>query len=144
MNFLTQVLEFISKGVIGIIGKKFAQFLFDVFKDMTGDILDKTYKIINEIVCNVENIGEYIEQHKEIPAEILAINLTEKYGLTIHSKDIEHIRRNKGEGKYALAYELIVERIIKEQKNINLNSAKSALNLGIELAVNRFFGKKLI
>jgi hypothetical protein len=144
MPFLTNILEFITKGLINLVGKKFVDFLIEVFSDMTGKVLDETYKIINEIVCNVEKIGEYVAEHPETPVQVLAINLTEKYGLVIHSKDVEKIRKNKGEGKYALAYELIVERIQLEGKNINLETAKQAINLGIELAVNRFFGKKLI
>lgn len=141
MGFFKGLLDWVVKGVLSTAGKKIIEFFIDVFNGATGEILDNTYKIINEVVCNVENIGEYIWNNSTTDLTKLSGDIASKYGVILSRENIARILVNKGEGKYQLAFEMIRARLEVEITGFNFERAKQAINLGIELAVNRFFGK---
>lgn len=123
---------------------KFWNFLEEVFKDKTGEFLDSNYKSINAAVTLVEEIGEYITdiENKDKTYEDLKKEILEKFLYQIDDEDIKNIDEDKSTGKFKLAYKISIDFIKKNGNSFVDNLFKSALRLGIELAVNRFFGKK--
>jgi len=131
LKFLSEILKLVGKS-------KFLNFLIEVFKDLTGVVLDDSYKIINEVVLNVENIAQYIVDNTTYPNEQLTAILINRYGYDISIFDVFEIKKNKSVGKFLLARKLIKKRLISERKKF----VGQSINLGIELAVSRFFSKK--
>jgi len=131
LKFLSEILKLVGKS-------KFLNFLIEVFKDLTGVVLDDSYKIINEVVLNVENIAQYIVDNTTYPNEQLIAILINRYGYDISIFDVFEIKKNKSVGKFLLARKLIKKRLISERKKF----VGQSINLGIELAVSRFFSKK--
>ena len=131
LKFLSEILKLVGKS-------KFLNFLIEVFKDLTGVVLDDSYKIINEVVLNVENIAQYIVDNTTYPNEQLIAILINRYGYDISIFDVFEINKNKSVGKFLLARKLIKKRLISERKKF----VGQSINLGIELAVSRFFSKK--
>jgi len=127
LKFLKRLFMFVKSN--------FLKFLIEVWEGSTNEILEESYEYINEIVHNVQNIGEYVTVNKAEGIDILIAYLEPKYGYYIYRKDIEGIKLDKGDGKAKLAFRLIKRRLIEEKKSMK----KSVIKLGIELAVNRFF-----
>jgi len=132
VKFLVMVAGFL----VGVVNSQL-NFLQEVFSGKTGDVLDNTYKEINEAVQNVQNIGEFVINNTGRDVNDIGIEVSEKYGIVLESGDIQNILDNKGLGKYQLAFKIIEKRLIEDGKKYT----EQAINLGIELAVNRFFGK---
>lgn len=121
---------------------KFFNFLKEVFEGKTGEFLDENYEAINEAVQLAEKIGEYISLNKTKDVLALQVEINELYGLILDKDSIENIINDKAIGKFSLAYDLSRQMIEKNGKSFVEKLCKSALSLGIELAVNRYFGKK--
>lgn len=136
MGFLKKALK-----VLGGAFSKFIKFLIEVWDGVTGEVLEETHNYINEAVVNVEMIGEYIKAHSSETSVWLCDKLRAKYGyieITVEFVDeIRYEQNTKYEkvksAKYKLAYEIIKNRIKYEGKSF----LSKAINLGIELAVNR-------
>jgi Mg2+ and Co2+ transporter CorA len=126
---------------------KTAKFIYQVFEGIVGDILDATYPIINEAVQNAEKIGNYIVANTTASMSNtteLQDKIFEMYGYKIETSAIEYLRQTeskiKGIGKYLIAYKIIKDRLEVEGKKF----IPSIINLGIELAVARYFTKKKV
>lgn len=139
-RFLIKALQ-----VLGLTFGKFIKFLIEVWDGVTGDVLDETHEYINEAVLNVEQIGEYILANTSKTSQELSDELMERFGyeeITVEFVE-KYLSEQKGDyekiktAKYNLAYEIIKNRIKYEGKSF----VGKIVNLGIELAVNRFFGK---
>lgn len=136
------MVKWLLKVLEKFVGSKFAKFLLEVFADKTGEIIEDSYEFVNEYVKNVENIGEYIEDNPDKSSSDVIQYVKETYGYELELDDVELIDENKGYGKYKLVYRLVIERMEEEGKNIFKEGIEQGLNLAIEFAVNRFFGKK--
>ncbi len=132
--------KFIAAIIISFINSKTAKFIYEVFEGMVGEVLDAVYPIINEAVKNTENIGNYIKTHTELTNTELVKKIAEIYGYKLTCLEVEYVKTHeiKGYGKYLIAYTLIKNRLELEGKKVT----PSIINLGIELAVSRYFGKK--
>ena len=136
--------KFIAAIIISFTTSKTAKFIYEVFEGMVGEVLDVVYPVINEAVKNAENIGKYIKENTTASMQNtyeLSDKIAEMYGYKVSTKAIELIRNEgniKGYGKYLIAYTLIKDRLEAEGKEF----IPSIINLGIELAVSRYFGKK--
>lgn len=132
--------KFIAAIIISFTTSKTAKFIYEVFEGMVGEVLDAVYPIINEAVKNTENIGNYIKAHTELTNTELVKKIAEIYGYKLTCLEVEYVKTHeiKGYGKYLIAYTLIKNRLELEGKKVT----PSIINLGIELAVSRYFGKK--
>jgi hypothetical protein len=139
------MIRFLKKAlnVLGGSFGKFINFLLEVWKGVTSAVLEENYKYINEAVLNVEQIGNYILANSDKTSVWLAGELKRRFGY--REIDIEfvekfiHEQNTKYEiikcAKYNLAYQIIKNRIKAEGKSF----VSRSINLGIELAVSRFF-----
>lgn len=134
------MVKFIKALIISFTTSKTAKFIYEVFEGMVGEVLDTVYPVINEAVKNAENIGNYIKGHTELSNSELIAKIAEMYGYSITNEEVNYVKAHeiKGYGKYLIAYTLIKNRLESEGKKV----IPSIINLGIELAVNRYFGKK--
>ena len=136
-----KMLKWLKEVLVMFAKSKFASFLIEVFRGQTSKIIDKSYKFVNEYVQNVENIGEYIVTHPGIDEQLIKEHIKQTYGYNVTVEEIEAIDDDKGEGKYRLAYRLILDRLIQEGQDLAEAGLRQGINLAIEMAVSRFFGK---
>ena len=134
------MMKFITALIASFTTSKTAKFIYEVFEGMVGEVLDAVYPVINEAVKNTENIGNYIKAHTELTNTELVEKIAEIYGYKLTCLEVEYVKSHeiKGYGKYFIAYTLIINRLELEGKKF----IPSVINLGIELAVSRYFGKK--
>lgn len=134
------MIKFITALIASFTTSKTAKFIYEVFEGMVGEVLDAVYPVINEAVKNTENIGNYIKAHLDLSNLELTEKIAEMYGYKLTCLEVEYVKSHeiKGYGKYLIAYTLIKNRLELEGKK----EIPSIINLGIELAVNRYFGKK--
>lgn len=135
--------EFLKKALKFLSGK-FINFLLEVWKGTTGEILDNTHNYINEVILNVENISKYVITHKNDNIVDVAHKLRELYGYKEITIDFIVLLKKEKEGtindeiktaKLNLAYKIITNRLKAEK----VNWKENVIMLGIQLAVNRFF-----
>lgn len=125
LKFLKEVWELFKN--------KFVKFLLEVWNEENNTYIENSYKFVNELVKNVENIGEYVIKNKETDSSILANTLEKQYGYKLYVKDIDKIKSDKSQGKADLVERLTILRMKNEKKDYK----KSIIRLCIELAVNR-------
>lgn len=133
--------EWIITVLKNIGANKFFIFLKEVFAGNTGTFLDENYKIINLNVHLAEEIGEYIGDNITDNVDVLRQVIIEKWALELTDEQIIDIKVNKGKGKFELAFALSKNNIVDNGGTFIEKSLTQALRLGIEMAVNRFFGK---
>ena len=126
------MLKFLKK-VWELFKNKFVKFLLEVWSEENNSYIENCYKFVNELVKNVENIGEYVIENKETDSSILANTLEKQYGYKLYVKDMDKIKTNKSQGKADLVQRLTIVRMKKER----VDYKKSIIRLCIELAVNR-------
>jgi len=131
---MINLLEFL-KALLSITGNKFAKFFSDVWSGVTGKVMEDCHKITNEVVRNVENIGEIVTKNITVSSISLAEQISSRYGYNIDFDDVNRIKSDKSFGKFLLSKKLIQERMKKERKNY----VSHAVNLSIEFAVAKFF-----
>lgn len=120
---------------------KFWRFLVEVFQGKTGEFLDENYEAINNSVKITEEIAEYIlEEHRTVKE--IKNYVKETYKVEITEEEIIEIDNDKSTGKFVLAYNLTIRQMKANGKEFVEKLFKSALSLGIELAVSRYFGKE--
>lgn len=130
------------KELVGKIGKsKFWVFLIELFRGTTGDFLDNNHEEINESVKVVEEIAKFLFDNKAKSYQELKDHILNNFKISISIDEMRTIYLEKSTGKFALAYKNSSEKIKANGKDFNEELMKSALSLGIEMAVNRFFGK---
>lgn len=137
------MLNWIKRVIIKLGTSKFGKFLLEVFAGKTGEFLNENYKLINEAVKLTENISNYIKAEENKYKDLVDIKryVDETYACSIENKDIQSIIDNGWLGKFSLARKLSIQFIQSESKEFATEIIESALQLGIQLAVNRFFGK---
>lgn len=121
-----------------LIDEKVFNFLKQVFNGKTGTFLDKYHKEINEAVKIVEEIVEFVETKQAANSYQLMRDVNFSYDIDLDDKSIELIltdSRKKSTIKHEIAYNLVKEKLDYELKS----GEKNALDLGIDLAVARFF-----
>ena len=120
---------------------KFWKFLVEVFQGKTGEFLDENYEAINISVKITEEIAEYILKSPRKTVQEIQIYVRKTYKVEISEEEIEEIDNDKSTGKFVLAYNLTIRQMKANGKEFVEKLFKSALSLGIELAVSRYFGK---
>ena len=121
---------------------KFWKFLVEVFQGKTGEFLDENYEAINNSVKITEEIAEYILKSPRKTVQEIQIYVRKTYKVEISEEEIEEIDNDKSTGKFVLAYNLTIRLMKANGKEFVEKLFKSALSLGIELAVSRYFGKE--
>lgn len=131
------MIQFLKTMVVKYGFSKILKFLIEVFSKSTGKILDDTYKIINKNVHLVEELSIYINNHNELEDDELIEAIEDDFQMKFNYFDLKSIQIEGGSGKFNLAYKYI----INELKTLGKKYTEQAISLGIELAVNRFYGK---
>ena len=121
---------------------KFWRFLVEVFQGKTGEFLDENYEAINNSVQVTEEIAEYILKSPRKTVQEIQIYVRKTYKVEISEEEIEEIDNDKSTGKFVLAYNLTIRQMKANGKEFVEKLFKSALSLGIELSVSRYFGKE--
>ena len=120
---------------------KFKNFIEEIFSGKTGIFVKDNFENIKAAVELAEEIGKYVAENKEKTFDELKKEIDEKFVCTVTDEDLEAIDKNKSKGKFKLAYRLAKGFIQADGKEFAEDVFKSAMHLGIQIAVSKFFGK---
>ncbi len=139
LNWLKEVITKFTKS-------KIASFLVEVFSGVTGEVINEHYKIVNEYVKNVESIEAFVNRvDNRIDLDrnklVLIQQIEEIYGIKLGLDELCELGYGGGIGKYKVAFALIRDRIASENEDASKRDYCQGINLAIEFAVNRYFGK---
>ncbi len=138
------MLDWLKEVITKFTKSKIASFLVEVFSGATGEVINEHYKIVNEYVKNVENIAEFVnkEVNREKGVQSLIKQVEEVYGIKLSCGDVDGLLSVfKGIGKQRIVFELVRDRIVVEGGSVLKKGFEQGINLAIEFAVNRYFGK---
>ncbi len=133
------------KDILKVVASKLIQVFIEVLDGDTGVTIDNSYKYVNEVVQNMENISKIITDNKTLltDQEIL-VKIIEMYGYNELTIDFVKDLINESNGIYKnsfksakldMAYTIIKNRLDAEK----VNFTEKAIMYAIQFAVNRWF-----
>lgn len=133
------------KDILKLVTSKIIQAFIEVLGGNTGEIVDNSYKYVNEVVRNMENIANTVKENKTLLTnqEIL-VKIVEIYGYKELNLDFVDTLINESNGIYKnsfksakldMAYTIIKNRLQEEK----INFTEKAIMYAIQFAVNRWF-----